>query len=474
MKLLDILSKLTTQQIKRIKQNNYYDFQNKLIKEYDLLVYLEKHIPNYENVDLSHDILHNLFKLPKNTNAQKTSTILRQTASNLTQLIEDFLCIQGFKDDRFAYEKQLLIQYKKLDLPKYSYQQLDKTKSIVDNHRFFDISKYQITSLLREEEYKLHSAYNNRLLNESLQDFLDHFNLFYFSKMLKYVCEMINRQNILQVTYDLTLNIQIIEHQLNIIDIEKHPFIKIYYNIYCSLTREEDFYFDELKEKIFANKDFFTLEELKDMFSYAQNFCIKKINKGDLTYYQEIFDLFKYQLENRILYYNGVLEHYDFKNITSVALRLKQYDWLESFLLSYNIYLRENIRENSILYASAQMFFAKKDFKQSIKKLILIEYTDVYYHLGAKSLLLKNYYELEEYESFMSLHSAFKIYLKRNKEISEYQKITYENFLMIIKRILKAKWGDSNELKKIKEYVNNTKQIHDYQWIVSKVEELDE
>ena len=51
--------------------------------------------------------------------------------------------------------------------------------------------------------------------------------------------------------------------------------------------------------------------------------------------------------------------------------------------------------------------------------LLKVEFNDVYYHLDSKSLLMKVYFELDEYDAFSSLVDAFKIYLRRNQTISE-------------------------------------------------------
>jgi len=121
----------------------------------------------------------------------------------------------------------------------------------------------------------------------------------------------------------------------------------------------------------------------------------------------------------------------------------------------------------------ARLLFAKNDFKKALRLLTTIEFTDVYYHLDSKSLLLKIYYETEDYEPLFSLISTFAVYLRRSKIISEYQRSIYANQVKHVKRLAKIKSGNNYSLTKIKQAIEQYPQVADIGWLKVKIAELE-
>ena len=118
------------------------------------------------------------------------------------------------------------------------------------------------------------------------------------------------------------------------------------------------------------------------------------------------------------------------------------------------------------------MYFYLKKYKDGLKQLLAVEFTDIYYSLDSRALLLKTYYELEDLESATSLINAFKIYLKRDNTISEYQNLTYSSFLKIVHQLIRFKMGYKNNLEDLDKQLGSIKQIADLTWLKQKLEEL--
>jgi hypothetical protein len=101
--------------------------------------------------------------------------------------------------------------------------------------------------------------------------------------------------------------------------------------------------------------------------------------------------------------------------------------------------LPESVRENAFIYNLASFYYEKNEYKKSLQSLHEVRFTDTAYHLGAKVILLKSYYELKETEPFYALTDAFQIFVKRNRQLSDYRKTAYLNLLKITKRIYKLR-----------------------------------
>ena len=50
------------------------------------------------------------------------------------------------------------------------------------------------------------------------------------------------------------------------------------------------------------------------------------------NYYLEFLDLYKIQLEKGLLFRNGYLEEWDYKNIVTAGVRTNEFIWTEKFI----------------------------------------------------------------------------------------------------------------------------------------------
>jgi hypothetical protein len=208
------------------------------------------------------------------------------------------------------------------------------------------------------------------------------------------------------------------------------------------------------------------------MYVFAQNFCIRRINKGEEGALREIFELYKMMVDRNLLYEGNYVSQPDFKNIVTTALRLDEVDWVNRFIEEYRSKLNPEFSENAYTYSMAWVHFSRKENDKALRMLLRVEFNDVYYHLDSKSLLMKVYYEMNEFDSFFSLVDAFKIYLRRNKFISDFQRETYHNFILIMNRLMKVKSGKNEMSLALHEEVCSTRPAADLSWLKLKSKEL--
>ena len=113
----------------------------------------------------------------------------------------------------------------------------------------------------------------------------------------------------------------------------------------------------------------------------------------------------------------------------------------------------------------------QKNYNKAIQLLLSVEYNDVFYQLGSKTILLKSYYELDEYDAMTSLMDSFRILLQRKKDISKNNKQLYLNFIIILKKLI-AKTADKTKMKTLQEKIAKTSPLADRKWLNEKVNEL--
>jgi hypothetical protein len=116
------------------------------------------------------------------------------------------------------------------------------------------------------------------------------------------------------------------------------------------------------------------------------------------------------------------LSQWEYKNIVTLGLRLKENKWVRDFIRKHLHHLAPHERKNALTYNSAMLGYHEKNYRLTLKLLREVEFSDLYYALDSRSLLMKVYYETDDPETLLYHISAFKIFLRRNKFISDYQR----------------------------------------------------
>ena len=92
-----------------------------------------------------------------------------------------------------------------------------------------------------------------------------------------------------------------------------------------------------------------------------------------------------------------------------------------------------------------------------------LNFSDLFYHMGSRTVLIKTYYESEEIESLLSLLASFSNFLRRNKKIAPGLKKTYLNFCNLLFNILK---NNPKKRDRIKEEIQSTQPLAERSWLL--------
>ncbi len=397
---------------------------------------------------------------------------LRYVMTDLTRLLEEFLVQKQFSENETLRKHLLMQSLNQRDLDKYFLQHMNDAYEVQKKSPYRDALFYERQAMLEEDSYSWTSRKDNHAIDSSLQSLVDNIDIHYLTKKLKYSCEIINRMNVLKVQY----NISFLDNTLEFLkqnSFSHVPAIMVYFQVLLTLRESEnEVHYRKLKTLLEEHIDKFPNAELRDIYGFIQNYCIRQINLGNNNYLRELFENYKILLEKEIIIEDGSLAQFDFKNIVTISLRLDEFKWTEKFIEKYSSMLSADFRKNAINYNLARLHYSKKQYRDALRLLLAVEFTDVYYHLDSKSLLLRIYYDLEDWEPLLSLFNTFKIYLKRNKLISEYQRTTYTNLVKFVRKLTRIKMGSKLPLEKVKQEIEQVKQIADLTWLQSKAEEL--
>ena len=171
-----------------------------------------------------------------------------------------------------------------------------------------------------------------------------------------------------------------------------------------------------------------------------------------------------------------------YKNIITVGVRLHAFEWTENFIHGYYNKLAPAQRDNGYQYNLAGYYYVKQDFDKAMQLLNRVNFTDPNYYLDAKSILLKIFYDHQEFEALLSLKDTVKIYLLRDKQLSKSQRALYKNLFNNTIKLYKLRInkGMVNEEKwaklftALRQEVDSTTILANKQWLQLKIAEVTE
>lgn len=466
-KMIEMLSHLSPKELSRFGDYLASPFFNKDSELPAFYNYIKKYAPEFDSRNLEKEKL--LAKAIPGVNL--TEKRLGYIMSDIVEHIEGFIKYNKCQAEDVDGARYLLNTFNKWETDKFFEQTLREVKETLKNYPYRNADFFFKEYLIETEVNSYFDRQKKRAYDESLQKAANHLDLFYIATKLKYSCELINRQKLINADYTLPMLKEITQH-LQENPYEDYPSISIYHQILMTfLENDVPGHFNKLISLLDEHSFKFPPAEAKDMYAYAQNYCIVKINAGETRYATDLFAIYKTCINRELLLVDGFISPWAFKNIVWVALRVGEVEWTDNFIKTYSKKINPKFRDNAYNYNYACLLFFQDKFGEALRLLNQVEFTDIFYGLSSRTMQIKIYYELDEYDPLQSAIEAFKIFLRRNKTLSENFKITYNNFLKFTDKLSRTNRKDKVKLDELQQKIEDTKVVADINWLLQKVEE---
>ncbi len=399
----------------------------------------------------------------------------RKYISDLTKLIEDFLCQQLYERDSLLRASHLIQAVTEKKVEKLYSSSVRTARRLSQEFSHKSAAYYYYNYAIENNYYRLADFETKRDERTNFEEISSNLDYFYLSEKLRILCSILSRHNVVAHQYNIIVRDEIIEFVAhNAVHFENIPAVGIYFQIYQTIIDpENEAHYFKLKDLLNKYALFFPIEEATQMYTYAQNYCVRKINQSNQKFVHELFVLYKVLLEKKIIIVDGVLSPWYFRNITTVALRLGEYDWTEHFINEYQSNLPDSFRDNAVNYNLAQVYFYQKKYDEVIKLLQEVVFEDFTYNLNSKVMLLLTYYETDEIEPLYSLFESFRTYLNRHKDIPLSRRQSFTELIKYTKKLTKLIPGDKKSIQKLRAEVEQAKNVASHGWLLEKIAELE-
>lgn len=466
-------------EMSRFESFVYSPYFNKHQGVRELVTYLSNIFPGFSEKNCSRAVLAKKGLSAQYTNNSQLALVFTYTK----RLLDQFLVMEHTKEKTFENNILLLEQLRQRKCFKVYRNSLGKIRNAMEGEAVQDGLFFQNQFSLAKEADRFYILTDGRSKDPNLELKVRKLDYFYMVEKLKDAVEIQNRKDILRVSYSNRMLEGVLkEISENLEEYEKVPSVFVYYKLYQMVSNDEQQFYFEAMDFLRDHEHYLSKDERITIYNYFQNYCIKKINSNELLFLSEIFQLYKLQLEKELIFEDGFLSEWHYKNIVTTAIRLEEMDWAYDFINQYKDRLRPLSVENAYRFNLASYYHATGEYGKVLELLLRLEYSDLRYNLGAKALLLRTYYEMGEFEALNSLSASFYQYLQRNRLMADKRKDAYHNLFRFTKRVAQlkseipftGKQKLQQTMKKLQNDIEKSPVIFNQKWLEGKVLELEE
>jgi len=396
---------------------------------------------------------------------------LRQTFHFTLKAIEEFLAYQNLQSDEINARLALAKTYRHKKLDKSYQKRMREVEKLQHKHPYRD-EGFLITEYLLELERYEYLSKQQRTSDINLQELAQKQEHSFISGKLRVACYMLSHQRVFKTEYDFGLLDAILPYVAQREDLLEVPAIRVYYYCYLAFTdRTEESHFQNFKEAIFRFVDCFTKTEIRDLYLLAVNYCISKSNAGIPGYMQEAFELFKNGIAKEVFIQNGILDFRTFRNVSGIAINLKEFDYAEQFIEKYQHYLPTKYQGDFVKFTSAQLYWKKGDNDQARHIVLQISADDPLMNLNARWMLIAIYYEESEFELLENLLDNMTSYINRKKVLG-YHKTAYTNLIRYTRKLIRVNPFDKESKEKLRQEITAADPLNAKDWFLRQLDEL--
>ncbi|MCB9305854.1 MAG: hypothetical protein H6565_04605 [Lewinellaceae bacterium] len=393
-------------------------------------------------------------------------TQMRLLMSYLNKLLEMYLLVEQDRSKTLQHRLQLAVAYRNRGLMDQYARHMRAMEKELERQPLRNAAYHD---LLRDYTLETHetTVTQNPTDTESLRLLAYRTDVQYLSKRLRLFCLELAQKNVYQAGAEDPLHRDVIALAERP-EWRDLPGISTYLAAYRMLHQPEAHTrYQTFRDMLGAVESNFSNDEMREFYTFCINHCIRRANSGHREMEREVLALYRSALEAGYLFENGLLSRFTYHNIVAAGLRCDELDWVENFIHQYKSTLERKYRDSSLSFNLARLNYARGRYDTVLALLQRANYHDPLFNLAAKTLLLKTYYVLDEYDLLASHLDAMRNYIRRKKVIG-YHRTNYLNIIRYAERVLHP--GSRQAKEKLRREIETEPVLTEKAWLLSCLE----
>ncbi len=394
---------------------------------------------------------------------------LRLLMSYLHKLLETYVSLSEWAADDVQQGVMLAVGYRKRGLNSQYSKARQGAEKRLNKRSLRDGHYHTVRYELMWEEYALQTV-QNPTDPASFQEMVYHVDAAYLSNRLRLICMAYAQRQVYHTTLE-TLDVAEVIAMAERTDKANTPAVTLYLACYRML-REPDqvHHFHAFTTTLDQCQDVFERDEMRGLYLQAINYCIRKLNNGEDSFFSEVLSLYKSGLDQEYLLEQGILSRFAYHNIVAAALHVGDLEWVNTFIYAYKGQLERKYRESSFSFNLARLEYERQRYAAVLQLLQKANYRDPLLNLAARTLLLKTWYETGEHELLQSHLDAMRNYIHR-KQVIGYHKENYLNIVRYADKILKVNMNDDKTVAQLRLAISTEEVLTEKKWFMTCMDE---
>lgn len=463
-RLLELFLCLSKKEIRDLRKFVNSPYHNQREDVIELFEYLARYTQPSKGHKLDKKLVFNSL-YPQEVYLEKK---MRYVMSFLYKSIQAFLSHKAYQEDALLSQKALLQALRQKGRNRLFETSL-KTAEEGLTAQTYRHPNFHLQAFLVQEEQYLFRASEHRGTPSGLEEASRQLDLFFIANKFKHAALAMAHQQVGQSELNLDLLYPIlkeVDRQGSYLEV---PAVAVYYHCVKMMLVDDALpHFVQLRALMQIHQYRFPVQELRDLYIFALNFCIRRLNAQEGYFKREAFSIYQEGLDNSVFYDNGILSRFNYKNIVALGLGLEEYEWVAQFIENYKDYLDKEVQESTYHFNLALLHYKTLNYTEAMEHLQRIDTDDVLNNLNARRMLACIYYELEQMEPLYSLLDSFQNYIYRKRQLG-YHKKHYLNFIKFMRKLLQKEQYSTPQLDKLKAELTATQDIVEKVWLLEKL-----
>lgn len=255
-------------------------------------------------------------------------------------------------------------------------------------------------------------------------------------------------------------------------DVVDEPLLEIYYLLYHTLWPTAKLaQLTRLKEQLLQYAHRCTPQTAMDIYVGTINNYSRYAQTSGENLLGEIFEIYQSLVDTVARSKRILLNRSHFKNIVHLGSRLKEFEWVATFLEEGKSLLDAEDIETTLDYNMGVFGFYKGEFKDAERcfNRVLGDVKDVFYAFDARMFLLMCFFETGDSMGMESMVHSFRMLLERSDRVSELHKNHYLSFLRVFRKLLGTPLNDQFRLLQLKAEIDLLGPSSGKAWLLEKV-----
>lgn len=467
-KLFTLIKGLKPEEIRwfqKFLKSPFYNTNEQYLKLFD---YIKKYYPDLDSPKLSKEAACKKLFSKQAFNIQK----IRKLMHGLTLLVEEFIVAMRLKNN--AYQKKRLLvtelgERNVYDLFQKGTEELvEELEALPYRDEFYFLEQFYVKNEFLSHPYYIEQTKSLPPIKQLSQQLDYH----YYIQKLHLACYFQSCKKIYTIDFELSFIERIISEIRTTIE-DNPPIINLYLKIYQLFENtSQQILLESVIQDFLNQRSIISMSDKEYILKYLLNFTLFHINSGKSEYVNVNFELYKIGIDEKILIKNNKMTETTYGNIITGGAFLKKFDWTKRFIQQYKIYLDENIREEIVILGLSNIYFSEKKFLAAIELIINKSFSNTFYKIRAKTLLLKSYFEMflqddSYYDLILSQLEAFEKYIRRENSISPHRQLNFLSFARFFKKLVHYHF-QKQDLSHLQHEISNVNTVSNKPWLLEK------